>query len=168
MTTAEAIGGTAAAKRTLLEEFVYGAKNGFYLGVEKIIPAMILAYVLILFLRMTGLMTIIGTLVSPLMALFGLPGEAVIALVSAFFAKAAGAATAATLYADGVINAAQATILFPATITMGTLIGHFVRCVVASGTNAKHHALMIAIPVIDALVSMLLIRILLNLTGTAL
>ena len=38
-------------KRTLLEEFIFGAKNGFYLGVEKIIPAMIVAYVLILFLK---------------------------------------------------------------------------------------------------------------------
>ena len=41
------------AKRTLLEEFIYGAKTGFYLGVEKIIPAMIIAYVLILFLKIT-------------------------------------------------------------------------------------------------------------------
>lgn len=56
------------------------------------------------------------------------------------FAKAAGAATAASLYADGIINAAQATILFPATITMGTLVGHFARCVLTAGTNPKHHA----------------------------
>ena len=90
--------GTVAAqqaKRSLLEEFIFGAKNGFYLGVEKIIPAMILAYVLILFLKITGLMAIIGNVISPVMAIFGLPGEAIVALISAFFAKAAGAATAA-------------------------------------------------------------------------
>ena len=154
-------------KRTMLEEFIFGAKNGFYLGVERILPAMILAYVIILFLKMTGLMAVIGQAISPVMALFGLPGEAVIALVSAFFAKAAGAATAATLYADGVITAAQATILFPATITMGTIMGHFVRCVVTAGTNARHHALMIAIPVIDAMLSMLLMRFLLSVMGIA-
>lgn len=155
----------ATPKRTIIEEFVYGAKNGMYLGLERIVPAMIMAYVLILILRLTGLMTIIGTAVAPIMALFGLPGEAVICLVSAFFAKAAGCATAATLYADGVITAGQATILFPACITMGTLVGHFVRCVVASGTNAKHHALMVAIPIVDALLSMLLIRGLLLVMG---
>lgn len=153
------------AKRTLLEEFIYGAKTGFYLGVEKIIPAMIIAYVLILFLKITGLMTIIGTVIAPVMALFGLPGEAIIALISAFFAKAAGAATAATLYADGTINAVQATILFPATITMGTLIGHFVRCVVTAGTNPKHHPLIIAIPIIDAVLSMLLTRMIISVMG---
>lgn len=152
-------------KRTLLEEFVFGAKNGFYLGVERIIPAMILAYVLILFLRTTGLMDFIGQLVAPVMAVFGLPGEAIVALISAFFAKAAGCATAATLYNDGVINAAQATILFPACITMGTLIGHFVRCVMASGANPAHHMLLMAVPVVDAVISMLLTRVLLNLFG---
>ncbi len=154
-------------KRTLIEEFVFGAKNGFYLGVERIIPAMILAYVLILFLKTTGLMNIIGQLVAPIMGIFGLPGEAIVALISAFFAKAAGCATAATLYNDGVINAAQATILFPACITMGTLIGHFVRCVMASGTNQEHHKLLIVIPIIDAVVSMLLTRILLNAFGVS-
>jgi len=154
-----------ATKRSLIEEFVFGAKNGFYLGVERIIPAMILAYVLILFLKTTGLINIIGTVVAPVMGLFGLPGEAIVALISAFFAKAAGCATAATLYNDGVINAAQATILFPACITMGTLIGHFVRCVMASGANPKHHALLMAIPVVDAVISMLLTRVLLNLFG---
>ncbi|NCC62062.1 MAG: nucleoside recognition protein [Verrucomicrobiae bacterium] len=146
---------------------MFGAKNGFYLGVEKIIPAMILAYVLILFLKITGLMAIIGNVISPVMAIFGLPGEAIVALISAFFAKAAGAATAATLYADGTINAVQATILFPATITMGTLIGHFVRCVVASGANPKHHPMLVAIPIIDAVFSMLLTRMIITFMGIA-
>lgn len=85
----------AAPKRTLIEEFIFGAKSGMYLALERIIPSMIMAYVIIIVLRTTGLMTIIGNLVSPIMAVFGLPGEAIISLVSAFFAKAAGAATAA-------------------------------------------------------------------------
>ena len=152
-------------KRSLLEEFMFGAKNGFYLDKKKIIPAMIIAYVLITFLKITGLMAIIGNIISPVMAIFGLPGEAIVALISAFFAKAAGAATAATLYADGTINAIQATILFPATITMGTLIGHFVRCVVTSGTNPKHHPLIIAIPIIDAVLSMFLTRMIISFMG---
>ena len=134
---------------------------------EKIIPARILAYVLILFMKIIGLMALIGNVISPVMAIFGLPGEAIVALISAFFAKAAGAATAATLYADGTINAVQATILFPATITMGTLIGHFVRCVVASGANPKHHPMLVAIPIIDAVLSMFLTRMIITFMGIA-
>lgn len=156
---------TAARKKTILEEFMAGCKKGFYIGVENIIPAMILAYVLIVFLKTTGLMDIISSLVAPIMALFGLPGEAIVVLISAFFAKAAGAATAASMYSAGIINAAQATILFPATITMGTLVAHFARCVLTSGANPKHHTLLLFIPVVDAVISMLIVRIILNFMG---
>lgn len=154
-------------KPSIVEEFVAGAKKGFYIGAEMIAPAMVLAYVLIVFLDITGLMTIVGKAVGPVMALFGLPGEAVVALVAAFFAKAAGCATAATLYSKGLITAQQATILFPACVTMGTLIGHFVRIVIVSNANKKWHSLLLCVPLIDAAVVMLLTRVVLNVMGVA-
>ena len=146
-------------KPSIVEEFVAGAKKGFYIGAEMIAPAMVLAYVLIEFLNITGLMVIVGKAVGPVMAVFGLPGEAVVALVAAFFAKAAGCATAASLYSQGIIDAKQATILFPACVTMGTLIGHFVRIVITSNANKKWHPLLLCSPLIDAAVVMLLTRV---------
>ena len=146
-------------KPSIVEEFVAGAKKGFYIGAEMIAPAMVLAFVLIEFLNITGLMTIVGQAVGPVMAVFGLPGEAIVALVAAFFAKAAGCATAASLYSQGIIDAKQATILFPACVTMGTLIGHFVRIVITSNANKKWHPLLLCIPLIDAAVVMLLTRV---------
>lgn len=153
------------AKPNIIEEFILGAKKGFYLGVEMIAPAMVLAYVLILFLDITGLMKIVGNFLGPVMAIFGLPGEAIFALVAAFFAKAAGAAATASLYSKGVISAAQATILFPACITMGTLIGHFVRIVIVSNANKKWHALLICVPVFDAILAMFITRIIISILG---
>ncbi|MBP2666436.1 MAG: yjiG [Firmicutes bacterium] len=147
-------------KPSIVEEFVAGAKKGFYIGAEMIAPAMVLAFVLIQFLEITGLMTIVGKAVGPVMAVFGLPGEAVVALVAAFFAKAAGCATAATLYSKGLITAQQATILFPACVTMGTLIGHFVRIVIVSNASKRWHPLLLCVPLVDAAVVMLLTRML--------
>jgi len=147
-------------KPSIVEEFVAGAKKGFYIGAEMIAPAMVLAFVLIQFLDITGLMTIVGKAVGPVMAVFGLPGEAVVALVAAFFAKAAGCATAATLYSKGLITAQQATILFPACVTMGTLIGHFVRIVIVSNANKRWHPLLLCVPLVDAAIVMLLTRML--------
>lgn len=152
-------------KPSVVEEFVAGAKKGFYIGAEMIAPAMVLAYVLIQFLDITGLMNGVGKLLGPVMAIFGLPGEAIIALVAAFFAKAAGCATAATLYSKGIITAAQATILFPACVTMGTLIGHFVRIVIVSNASKKWHPLLLCVPLVDAAVVMILTRIVLNVMG---
>lgn len=77
----------AAKKKTLLEEFMSGCKKGFYIGAENIMPAMVLAYSLILFLNITGLMDIIANAVAPVMALFGLPGGAIVALISAFLPR---------------------------------------------------------------------------------
>lgn len=152
-------------KPSIVEEFVAGAKKGFYIGAEMIAPAMVLAYVLIQFLDITGLMTYVGKFLGPVMAIFGLPGEAIVALVAAFFAKAAGCATAATLYSKGLITAAQATILFPACVTMGTLIGHFVRIVIVANANKKWHPLLLCVPIVDAAIVMVLTRIVLNVMG---
>lgn len=151
----------------IIEEFMAGGKKGFYVGVELIAPAMVLAYVLILFMNLTGLMKLVGSLLAPVMAVFGLPGEAIIALVAAFFTKAAGAAAAATLYTQGIITAAQATILFPACITMGTLVGHFVRIVIVSNANKRWHGLLLCIPILDAAVAMVVTRIILSIMGVS-
>ncbi len=142
-----------------------GAKKRIYIGVEQIVPAMVLGYIIIQFLQLTGLVEIIGMVFTPIMAIFGLPGESVIVLVSAFFAKAAGAATAANLYAAGTITAAQATILLIPSMLMGTLVGHFARIVLVTDTNPKHRGLLLAIPVIVSVVGMLLMRVVLTVMG---
>ena len=145
----------------IVEEFMKGAKKGFYIGAEMIMPAMVMAYALIEFLKITGLMNLIGTVLNPVMGVFGLPGEAIVALLAAFFAKAAGCAAAATLFTEGTIDAAQATILFPACVTMGTLVGHFARIVLVSGANKKFYPVLFAAPVIDAIIVMFLTRLVL-------
>lgn len=145
------------------EYFMRGAKKGFYITVELIAPAMVMAYVLIMFLKLSGLMPIIGTVLGPVMNLFGLPGEASVVLLAAFFAKAAGAATAAGMYAAGTLTAEEATILFPACITMGTLIGHFARIVLVCKVRPAYYPIMLATPLIDAAIVMWLTRLVLTL-----
>lgn len=147
------------------EYFMRGAKKGFYIGVELIAPAMVMAYALIEFLKYSGLMPLIGSALGPVMGIFGLPGEASVVLLAAFFAKAAGAATAASMYAAGTLTAVEATILFPACITMGTLIGHFARIVLVCKVKAIYYPVMFLTPVIDAVVVMFLTRFALMLAG---
>lgn len=109
-------------------------------------------------------MPILGNLFGPIMAVFGLPGEAMVVLTAAFFAKAVGCATAATLYSQGILTAAQATILFPACITMGTLVG-FVRVVMVSKTNKKWQPLLLSVAFIDAAIVMWMTRFTLFILG---
>lgn len=154
-----------APKKNLIEVFMGGCKKGFYIGVEQILPAMILGYAIVQFLQLTGLVDILGKVFGPVMAIFGLPGEAIVVLVSAFFSKAAGAGTAANMFAEGIINNAQATILIAPCMLMGTLIGHYARIVLVADINPKHRGLMLAIPVIDSILGMFLMRLVLSIMG---
>lgn len=152
-------------KNGAIEVFMGGAKKGLYIGLEQILPAMILGYVIVEIFKLTGIINVLGFVFGPIMGIFGLPGESVVVLLSAFFAKAAGAATAANLFSEGVINAAQATILLMPSMLMGTLIGHYARIVLVSDTNPKYRTLLLAIPIIDSILGMLLMRLILTLMG---
>ncbi len=152
-------------KKSIIEIFMGGAKGGFYIAVEQILPAMILGYVIVEFLEITGLMDLVGKLFGPVMGIFGLPGAAVAVLISAFFAKAAGAATAANMFAQGIITAAQATILIMPCMLMGTLVGHYARIILVSDVNPKYRKVMLAVPLFTSLVAMLVMRLVLTLAG---
>ena len=82
----------AKQKTSIVDVFLKGCAKGFKVGIENITPAMILGYVLVYILRETGLMDLLGVVMSPVMGLFGLPGEAFAVLISAFFAKEIGRA----------------------------------------------------------------------------
>jgi spore maturation protein SpmB len=156
---------TVQPKKGGIDAFMIGARKGFNLGMNQVLPAMVLGFVLVQFLQITGISNIIGIIFTPILKIFGLPGEAAIVLISAFFAKAAGAATAASLYADGVINAAQATILLMPCMLMGTLVGHYARIVLVAGTQGKYRLIMLAIPIIDSILGMFLMKIILTFMG---
>ncbi len=153
---------TTKKDKSAIEVFMNGCKKGFYIGVEQILPAMILGYAIVQFLKLTGLVDILGVVFGPVMGLFGLPGESIVVILSAFFSKAAGAATAANMYAAGLINGVQATILIMPCMLMGTLVGHYARIVLVSDINKDHRALMWLVPIIDSVLGMLIVRFLLN------
>lgn len=155
----------APKKASVIDTFLKGCYRGFEVGMKNITPAMILGYTLVYILQESGLMSILGTILAPVMGIFGLPGEAFAAFISAFFAKAAGCATAANMYAAGTLTLGQLSMLLPACILMGTLIGHYARIVLVSGTNKKWHGLLLAIPVFDAAISLYIMKIILALMG---
>ena len=143
----------AKQKTSIVDVFLKGCAKGFKVGIENITPAMILGYVLVYILRETGLMDLLGVVMSPVMGLFGLPGEAFAVLISAFFAKASGCATAASMYESGALTLGQASMMLPACILMVT------------GSNKKYHPLMILVCLFDAALSLVIMRVILAMMG---
>lgn len=156
---------TIKNKKSIIEIFMAGCKKGYYIGVELILPAMIMGYIIVQFLKLTGLVDILGTTCGPIMNIFGLPGESIVAIISAFFSKAAGAATALTLYGEGIITATQATILIIPCMLMGTLVGHYARIVLVADTNPKYRLLLLFVPIFDSIIGMLIMRFILHFMG---
>ncbi len=165
--TAQDKAATAKQRMSIIDTFLKGCARGFRVGVENIMPAMILGYVLVYILKETGLMNLLSVVLSPVMNLFGLPGEAFAVLISAFFAKASGCATAATMYESGILTLGQATMMLPACILMGTLIGHYARILLVTDTNKRWHPLLIGICLLDAVISLIIMRIMLATMGIA-
>ena len=66
---------------------------------------------------------------------------------------------------QGIINAAQATILIIPSMLMGTLVGHYARIVLVADTNPKYRTLLLFVPIFDTIIGMLLMRLILSLMG---
>lgn len=150
-----------AKKKNILDLFVEGARSGFTIGTTSLLPNVIMAFVIIRVLEVTGLLKIIGIVCAPVMALWGLPGEAATVLVTAIMSMGGGIGVAVSLYSNGTLDAVQVTMLVPAIYLMGNPVQNVGRCLGISGVNTKHYAMIIGICVINALLSIWVMRLLL-------
>lgn len=64
--------------------FVVGARKGFNIAINNLMPNVVMAYVISEMLNLLGVMTLVGHIFAPLMGLLGLPGEAVTVLLTSW------------------------------------------------------------------------------------
>lgn len=148
-------------KANLLDLFVEGARRGFTIGTTSLMPNVIMAFVLIRFLDVTGILAWIGIVFAPIMALWGLPGEAATVIFTSVMSMGGGIGMAASLYLGQHLDATQVTVLIPAIYLMGNPVQNVGRCLGIAGVNTKHYIPILLICVINALVSIWAMRLLL-------
>ena len=112
----------AEKKLSIVEVFVKGALKGWDIGIKNIVPNVILAFVCIQILTVTGALAACGKIFAPVMAIWGLPGEAVMVLMGALMSMGGAVGVAMALINDGVLNGQHAAILIPAIYLMGSKI----------------------------------------------
>ena len=66
---------TEEHKKNVLDLFVEGARKGFTIGTTSLLPNVIMAFVIIRILDVTGLLHLIGVAFQPIMGMWGLPGD---------------------------------------------------------------------------------------------
>ena len=80
----------AVQKKTILDLFIDGARKGFTIGTTSLLPNVMMAFVIIRILDVTGLLHLIGVVFHPVMGLWGLPGEAATVLITSLMSTCNG------------------------------------------------------------------------------
>lgn len=142
----------------VVEAFLDGLRKGWQLGVLSLLPNVIMAFVIIEILKGTGILDIIGTVFGPAMSLFGLPGEAVTVLLSAWISGLGGAGVAASLYEKGLLSGTQLTILAPGIFLMGAQIQYMGRVLGVAGVNPRHYKVLFLISIVNAMLGMMTMK----------
>lgn len=139
--------------------FVVGARKGFHIATHNLMPNVVMAYVIAEVLNLLGVMTLIGDVFAPVMGLFGLPGQAVTVLLTAWLSSSAGTGVAISLLAKGVLSGADITILTPAIFLMGSQLQYMGRLLGVSDVPKKYWPLLMLTSIMNAVISMLVMRV---------
>lgn len=145
-----------------VEAFVEGAVNGINIIMKSTVPNVVFAFIIIKILNMTGFLDLIGTVMSPIMAIFGLPGVSATVLLSSILSMGGGCGVAASLATSGMLSNTDITILMPAIPLMGTLVQYMGRILSTAGLPTKYYAPCYIIAIVNGLLSMLVMRIILG------
>ncbi len=150
---------TNKQKVFITDVFVKGAVNGWNLITHSTIPNVLMAFVIIKILNVSGLLGIIGKVFSPLMMLFGLPGEAATVLIAGWMSIGGGVGVAAALIDQSAIGVRDIAILCPAIVLMGSQVQYMGRCLGVIGTSAKRIPVFMCISVINAMIAMIIMNV---------
>ncbi|KAB7895431.1 hypothetical protein GA565_05205 [Rouxiella sp. S1S-2] len=139
--------------------FVIGARKGFNIAINNLMPNVIMAYVITEILNLLGVMNFVGHLFAPLMGLLGLPGEAVTVLLTAWLSSSAGTGVAISLLSKGTLDPAQLTILAPAIFLMGAQLQYMGRLLGVADVPKKYWPLLMLTSVLNSIIAMIVMRI---------
>ncbi|AGP46712.1 YjiG family protein [Serratia plymuthica] len=139
--------------------FIIGARKGFNIAINNLMPNVLMAYVIAEMLNLLGVMQAIGHIFSPLMGVFGLPGEAITVLLTAWLSSSAGTGVAISLLSKGTLDIGQITILAPAIFLMGSQLQYMGRLLGVADVPKKYWPLLMVVSIFNAVISMLVMRV---------
>ncbi|WP_312413023.1 YjiG family protein [Pseudescherichia sp.] len=139
--------------------FVVGARKGFNIAINNLMPNVLMAYVIAEMLNLLGVMQIIGKICAPLMGLFGLPGEAITVLLTAWLSSSAGTGVAVSLLTKGTLDITAITILAPAIFLMGSQLQYMGRLLGVADVPKKYWPLLMGVSILNAVIAMLVMSV---------
>ena len=150
---------TTSKKMMITDVFVNGAFQGWNIATHPTIPNVLMAFVIIKMLNISGALDFIGTCLGPVMAIFGLPGEAAMILLGGWMSMGGGVGVAVALFDKGAVDGTQLAIVIPAIYLMGSQVQYMGRCLGVIGIQGSDRFKIMAVPPIVALLSLWVMRL---------
>ena len=138
--------------------FVIGARKGWQIAINNLLPNVLMAYVIAEILNLVGAMQFIGRVFGPMLGVFGLPGEAVTVLLTTWLSSSAGTGVAVSLISKGILNGTHASILIPALFLMGAQLQYMGRLLGVADVPKKYWPLLMVASILNACIAMLVMR----------
>ncbi|MGL5798649.1 MAG: nucleoside recognition domain-containing protein, partial [Plesiomonas sp.] len=85
-------------KPMITDIFVAGARKGWNIATTSTVPNILMAFVIIKVLKISGALELMATIFEPVMGLFGLPGEAAAVLLGGWMSMGGGVGVAVSLF----------------------------------------------------------------------
>ncbi|MGL6199801.1 MAG: nucleoside recognition domain-containing protein [Lachnospiraceae bacterium] len=146
-------------KPQFMNSFIGGAKKGVNLVLNVVVPNVVFSFALTRILELSGIIDILGSVLGPIMAIFGLPGEASVPMVIAILSMTSGVTSTAALCASGVLASTHALILLPFIFLAGSLLTYTGRVLAVTGLDTKHYKICYIIALINGFLSLIVMRL---------
>lgn len=149
----------ANTKPMVTDIFVKGALQGWNIATHSTIPNVLMAFVIIRALDVAGLIPILGNVFSPLMGLFGLPGEAAAVLIAGWMSMGGGVGVAVALFDQGALSLTDCAIVAPAIYLMGSQLQYMGRALGVIGTRGSMIPVLMGVSILNAFIAMIIMNI---------
>ena len=143
-----------ANNKLLTDVFVEGARKGWDIAVHNTIPNVLMAFVIIHILKVSGALDIIGKYLGFVMLPLGLPGESIAVIMAAFLSWGGSAGVLVALVQGGTITAPDIAVLIPGMALVGSTVQYMGRVLGVLGIPGKHYLVLFGICILNAYLAM--------------
>lgn len=138
--------------------FIIGARKGFNICINNLVPNILMAYAVAQVLHILGVMKFLGEVFGPAMIVFGLPGEAVTVIFTAWLSSSAAVGLAANMAANGLLDVRSITILMPCFFLLGAQLQYMGRLLGVADVPKKYWPLLMSASFLNAICAMLIMH----------
>ena len=140
--------------KLLTDVFVEGARKGWDIAIHNTIPNVIMAFVVIHILKVSGALDIIGKYLGFIMLPLGLPGESIAVFMAAFLSWGGSAGVLVALVQNGTLTAPDIAVLIPGMALVGSTAQYMGRVLGVLGIPGKHYLVLFGICILNAYLAM--------------